>query len=292
MSDFDQESPDGDGGDPQDAPDADGATPQEGEGDENKLPVTDDPANAEYYLKDIPKTDLEKAQAADIVQEGLYNMGLILKDKLGDSQAALSEFDDLMRRLDNIYRLDVYYNIYLMMVHDGDMAGAERYRQLILAEFPESQLGQAMKNPDYLENLKAMDSRQEQLYEQTWQAYLDNRNGEVQEAYRTMQRDYPLSKIMPKFMFLDALTYVTENKPEEFTARLRELLEKYPDTDLTSMASAYLKGMASGRKLHQSAANVRGMIWNTRLISTGDTTTVDLDAPLKVTLDPRRRNCS
>lgn len=290
MSDFDR--PDGE--DDDNADDVGmhpGASAPDGEGNDetgsDALPVTDDPTNAEYYLKDIPQTDLEKAQAADIVQEGLYNMGLILKDKLGDSHAAMEEFDDLMKRFpDNIYRLDVYYNIYLMMVHDGDMAAAERYRQRILAEFPESQLGQAMRNPDYLENLKAMDARQEQLYEQTWQAYLDNRNGEVQEACRTMQRDFPLSKIMPKFMFLDALTYVTENKPEEFTARLRELLEKYPDTDLTPMASAYLKGMASGRKLHQAAANVRGMLWNTRLISTGDTTTVDLDAPLKVTLDP------
>lgn len=284
MSDFDR--PDGEDDDNAE----DGMNPGESAHDDEgaeQLPVTDDPTNAEYYLKDIPQTDLEKAQAADIVQEGLYNMGLILKDKLGDSHAAMEEFDDLMKRFpDNIYRLDVYYNIYLMMVHDGDMAGAERYRQRILAEFPESQLGQAMRNPDYLENLKAMDARQEQLYEQTWQAYLDNRNGEVQEACRTMQRDFPLSKIMPKFMFLDALTYVTENKPEEFTARLRELLEKYPDTDLTPMASAYLKGMASGRKLHQAATNVRGMLWNTRLISTGDTTTVDLDAPLKVTLDP------
>ena len=288
MSDFDQ--PDGEDDDADDGMNP-GESAPDGEGNDetgsDALPVTDDPTNAEYYLKDIPQTDLEKAQAADIVQEGLYNMGLILKDKLGDSHAAMEEFDDLMKRFpDNIYRLDVYYNIYLMMVHDGDMAGAERYRQRILAEFPESQLGQAMRNPDYLENLKAMDARQEQLYEQTWQAYLDNRNGEVQEAYRTMQRDFPLSKIMPKFMFLDALTYVTENKPEEFTARLRELLEKYPDTDLTPMASAYLKGMASGRKLHQAATNVRGMLWNTRLISTGDTTTVDLDAPLKVTLDP------
>ena len=288
MSDFDQ--PDGEDDDADDGMNP-GESAPDGEGNDetgsDALPLTDDPTNAEYYLKDIPQTDLEKAQAADIVQEGLYNMGLILKDKLGDSHAAMEEFDDLMKRFpDNIYRLDVYYNIYLMMVHDGDMAAAERYRQRILAEFPESQLGQAMRNPDYLENLKAMDARQEQLYEQTWQAYLDNRNGEVQEAYRTMQRDFPLSKIMPKFMFLDALTYVTENKPEEFTARLRELLEKYPDTDLTPMASAYLKGMASGRKLHQAATNVRGMLWNTRLISTGDTTTVDLDAPLKVTLDP------
>ena len=289
MSDFDR--PDGEDDDNAEDGMNPGESAPDGEGNDetgsDALPLTDDPTNAEYYLKDIPQTDLEKAQAADIVQEGLYNMGLILKDKLGDSHAAMEEFDDLMKRFpDNIYRLDVYYNIYLMMVHDGDMAAAERYRQRILAEFPESQLGQAMRNPDYLENLKAMDARQEQLYEQTWQAYLDNRNGEVQEACRTMQRDFPLSKIMPKFMFLDALTYVTENKPEEFTARLRELLEKYPDTDLTPMASAYLKGMASGRKLHQAATNVRGMLWNTRLISTGDTTTVDLDAPLKVTLDP------
>ena len=285
MSDFGTEDGSGDGEEQDGETDSESEEPTDDDG--KQLPVTDDPATAEYYMKDIPKTDLEKAQAADIVQEGLYNMGLILKDKLGDTQAALAEFDDLMKRFpDNVYRLDVYYNIYLMMVHDGDMAGAERYRQLILTEFPESQLGQAMRNPDYLENLKVMDSRQEQLYEQTWQAYLDNRNAEVQEAYRTMQRDYPLSKIMPKFMFLDALTYVTENKPEEFAARLRELLEKYPDTDLTPMASAYLKGITSGRKLHQSATNVRGMLWNTRLISTGDTTTVDLDAPLKVTLDP------
>lgn len=283
MSDFDGTS-DGDDLEQTDEP-ADSIA-QEG-GDPNALPVTDDPSNAEYYLKDIPKTELEKAQAADIVQEGLYNMGLILKDKLGDSGAALSEFDDLMSRFpDNVYRLDVYYNIYLMMVHDGNMAAAETYRQKIITEFPESQLGQAMKNPDYLANLRAMDERQEQLYEQTWQAYLDNRNAEVQQAYRTMQEEFPMSKIMPKFMFLDALTYVTENKPEEFAARLRELLEKYPDTDLTPMAGAYLKGITSGRKLHQTTTNVRGMLWNTRLISTGDTTTVDLDAPLQVTLNP------
>lgn len=285
MSDFD--STDSEGAEEPTDSGGDTAPTDSEDSDSKNLPVDDDPAKAEYYLKDIPQTDLEKAQAADIVQEGLYNMGLILKDKLGDSKAALEEFDELMTRFpDNVFRLDVYYNIYLMMVHDGDMAAAERYRRMIVEQFPESALGEAMKNPDYLENLKTMELRQEQLYEQTWKAYLDNRNAEVQQAYETMQRDFPLSKIMPKFMFLDALTYVTENKPEEFAARLRQLLEKYPDTDLTPMASAYLKGLAAGRELHKATSNVRGMIWSTRLISTGDTTTVDLDAPLQVTLDP------
>ena len=60
-------------------------------------------------------------------------------------------------------------------------------------------------------------------------------------------RRYPLSDIMPKFMFLHALAYVTESKPEEFNQTLRELLERYPDTDVTPLASAWLKGMAQGQ---------------------------------------------
>ncbi len=50
-------------------------------------------------------------------------MGLILKDKLEDFPASREEFNELERRYpDNIYRLDVYYNMYLMAVRDNDAA--------------------------------------------------------------------------------------------------------------------------------------------------------------------------
>lgn len=250
-------------------------------------PAADNPEEPEYYLKNIPVTDLEKTTANDIVQEGLYNMGIILKDKLDDYSAAEEEFGTLMSRYpDNVYRLDVYYNLYLMYVRQGDMARADTYRMKILEEFPDSKLGQAMRNPDYLEHLRAMEQAQEQLYDRTLADYFANRNAEVQQAYRTMEQDYPMSKIMPKFMFLNALTYVTENKPEEFAAALRELLDRYPDTDITPLASSYLKGLTQGRKLQQTTSNMRAMLWDTRLLLPGDSTSVAPDQPLKVTLDP------
>jgi hypothetical protein len=52
--------------------------------DKEKLKRSEDPHFEEYYLKQIPKTAEEIQNSNDIIQEGLYNMGLILKDNLED----------------------------------------------------------------------------------------------------------------------------------------------------------------------------------------------------------------
>ncbi|MDE7397822.1 MAG: hypothetical protein K2M98_08860, partial [Muribaculum sp.] len=231
----------------------------------------------EYYLRQIPSTPEERQTANDVIQEGLYNEGLILKDKLEAYSDAAHEWNTLLERYpDNIYRLDVYYNMYMMYMRQGNTAMAERYRALVLKNFPDSPYGQAMTDPNFLEQMREMNRRQEELYTGAYQAYLENHNDSVHTAYRTMAEKYPLSKLMPKFMFIDALTYVTENNPSAFRDRLKELLERYPDTDITPLASAYLKGLGQGRKLHQGSSNVRGMIWDLRL--TNDTTLVEGDS--------------
>ncbi|MCM1451834.1 MAG: hypothetical protein NC102_06220, partial [Clostridium sp.] len=232
-----------------------------------KTEAASDPHNREYYLAQLPVTEEQKALAHEVIQDGLYNMGIILKDKLDDYPAALAEFDRLLREYpDNIYRLDIYYNLYLMYMRKGEEAMAEKYRQLILSDFPESPYALALANPNYIEDLRQMDTRQQELYDATYEAYLDNRNGEVHRAYAEMMDKYPLSPIMPKFMFLDALSYATERDTEKFNAVLRDLLDRYPDTDITPIASAWLTGMAQGRQIQsQSEGNLRGMLWDIRL---------------------------
>ncbi len=246
-----------------------------------------DPHYPEYYLAQIPQTDADKANSHDIIQEGLYNMGVILKDKLEDREAASAQFGRLLRDYpDNIYRLDTYYNMYLMLMRYGMTTEAETYRRLILDNFPESRYGMALRDPDYIENLRGADERAEQLYAATYQAYLDNDNNAVHANYNRMNTEMPMSKIMPKFMFLHALAYVTERRPEEFNAVLRELLEKYPETDITPVASAWLRGMAHGRELLSTDANMRGMIWNMRLGN--DSTAVASDS-VRFELNPDSR---
>jgi len=253
--------------------------------EKEKAEHTADPHFPEYYLAQIPFSEQDKMTANDIIQDGLYNMGVILKDKLDDPRAALREFNRLLTDYpDNIYRLDTYYNIYLMAMRGGDEALAEHYRQLILRDFGESKYGIALRDSDYIENLRRMDEVQQALYDDAYLAYLENRNADVHSAYATMNEKYPLSKIMPKFMFLHALAYVTDKDSEAFNSVLRDLLERYPDTDITPVASAWLKGMAQGRKLQSgSGGNMRGMLWDLRL--TNDSTVTANDSIAGFTLD-------
>lgn len=252
---------------------AENATPEQSE---EELARSADPHFPEYYLAQIPFTEEEKSTARDVIQEGLYNMGVILKDKLEDFPASEKEFDRLLEEFpDNIYRLDAYYNLYLMYIRQNREAEAEKYRQFIINEFPESKYGMAMRDSDYIEKLRNMDAVQQSLYDRTYEAYLANDNAGVHKGYEDMIETYPLSKIVPKFMFLNALAYVTDGEPDKFNAQLRELLERYPDTDITPIASAWLKDMARGRELHASGGgNMRAMVWSTRLsndsISSGE----------------------
>lgn len=231
-----------------------------------------DPHYPEYYLKQIPANDEERQIAHDIIQEGLYNMGLILKDKLEDFPASEAEFNKLLTTYsDNIYRLDVYYNLYLMYMRLGKPEVAEKWRQLILSDFADSEQGIALRNPNYLAALASMHEQQEKIYARTYADFLDNNNYALHQRVDSVKREFPMTPLMPKFMFLEALTYVTENNAEKFSETLRELLAKYPDADLSPVASSYLKQLTRGRKLNSStSSNMRSMIWDTRL--SNDTT--------------------
>lgn len=53
----------------------------------------------------------------------MYNIGLILKDQLEAYNDASDEWLDLLGRYpDNIYRMDIYYNMYLMYMRAGQQA--------------------------------------------------------------------------------------------------------------------------------------------------------------------------
>ncbi len=257
-------------------------------GKEGEVDKASDPHYAEYYYKNIPHTPEEIQTCNDIIQEGLYNLAIILKDKLGDFNAAAHYFTELNRRYpDNIYRLDAYYNLYLMYIRTGREKEAEQYRQLILTQFSDSPYGIAMQDPAYFDNLRRMNQVQEDMYAEAYTAYLQNDNAAVHTLTARMEQEYPLSKILPKFVFIDALSYFTQKDYDKFKERLTYLLDKWPDTDMTDMAGYILRGINAGRKLQAGTANTRAMLWETRL--SNDSVQLGADGtPVNFERDPEK----
>ena len=126
---------------------------------------------------------------------------------------------------------------------------------------------------------------QDSIYNKTYQAYLENRNGDVHELYQYMKKTYPLSKLMPKFMLVDALAYVNEKKIDEFKNGLKELLEKYPTEDVSPLATDMLKGIAQGKSVVSGTG--KSNIWEVRLGNNmaNDSTGMATDSIAPFTMD-------
>ena len=223
----------------------------------------DDPKSREYYLQQLPMTPEDVAASNIIIEDGLFNMAMIYKDKLEDLPLAIEAFEELEKRFpDNQHLLDSYYQVYLMALRTKDTALAAEYLQKLKDKFPTSDYTLAVSDPNYEYNIRMMDVVQDSIYEETYELYLAEDTSAVRRNYRSVSEKYPLAKLLPKFMFLDALTYVQAGDPEGFKQALKALLDKYPSEDVSELAGEMLKGVLRGRQMVQGG--VTGMTWNLR----------------------------
>jgi tetratricopeptide (TPR) repeat protein len=229
-----------------------------------EAPVTDH-KDPQFYLQQLPSTPEDIEASNVIIGDGLFNMGLIYKDMLEDFPQSIETFNLLNTRFPaNEFLLQTCYHLYLIYLKTGDTEAAAACKARICAEFPESDLALAMADPDYEYNVRMMDAVQDSIYEQTYADYLDGHTTPVRNACRLVQTKYAQTKLMPKFLFLHALTYVQTHQPDSFKVALRELVEKYPDADVSVLAGDILKGMKNGRYLSADTAPLRGLIFNLR----------------------------
>ena len=227
--------------------------------------ISTDPKDPQFYIQQIPFTEEELAASDLIISTGLFNMGIVYKDMLEDKDLALETFETLNTRFpENENKLIAYYYTYLIYWREDDMLMANQYKAKIREEFPESDFAIAMADPDYEYNQKRMYFVQDSLYQQTYADYIDGNIMDIRKNYEWFSTKYSQSVLMPKFMFLNALSFVQTNEPDTFKILLRELIEKFPKEDVAALASEIMKGFQKGLLLSASGDNMlaRGSLFN------------------------------
>ena len=226
-----------------------------------------DPKDPQFYLQQIPETEEDLAASDLIISAGLFNMGIIYKDMLEDNNQALETFEKLNTRFpENENKEMAYYYTYQIYWKEDKMDMANLYKAKIREEFPEGDLAIAMADPDYEYNLMRMDFIQDSLYQETYAHYIDGNSMIIRENYEWISTKYNQSKLMPKFMFLNALSYAQTNEPDTFKILLKELIDKYPSEDVAALASEMMKGFQKGLILSVSGDNmlVQGSLFKMR----------------------------
>ncbi|MDO5570699.1 MAG: tetratricopeptide repeat protein [Bacteroidales bacterium] len=227
-----------------------------------------DTKNPDFYLSQIPLTEEAKQKCNDIICDALYNMGMIFYQELENLPLAIKTFSQLDSRYPiNKYKADVYYDIYLMYMRLNDIANAEIYRNYIISGFPESNYSNALSNPDYIKNMKEMSEKQENLYEATYEAYLSGNTDVVHKNAEYVNQNWPMSKLMPKFMFLDAMAYASDKNNEMFKDILQKITVAYAKDAVSPLAQSMVDNINSGRTLSQGNNSRMSMVWQTEVIN-------------------------
>ena len=215
-------------------------------------PVETDTHKPEYYLQQIPKTEEDIAQSNELLARAIYNMVYIYRDKVGDQQLSDETFEDFCKRFPNHELLvDLYYMQYLTALKNNDMLKAEQYRQQIIAAFPESNEAYIVSQPDYFQRLQRMAQEQDSLYEHTYQAYTQNNFAAVKTNKLYAEENYPLSPLMPRFLFLNAIAVAKTDGQPAFIVQLQEMVARYPESELAAMAKDMLALMGQGAESQQ-----------------------------------------
>ena len=236
-----------------------------------------DPHTREYYLAQIPFTEEQRAESDNIIKDGLFNSGVIFKDKLDNLK--LSE--KALRRLTTQYQDyekndEAWYHLFLLYSRMGDHAMAERCLARLKAQYPESPWTTLLSDPYFAENARFGVHIEDSIYAATYDAFKADRFGEVRANARISAERFPLGANRPKFIFIEGLSLLNDGDANGCVANMKEVVEKFPKSEVSEMAGMIIKGVQAGRALHGGHFDL-GDIWSRRgvTLDAADSTAAD-----------------
>ena len=233
----------------------DDSEPAEGNGNEEEQQEQTETAAApetdihkhEYYLQQIPRTQADIALSDSLIADALYNLVAIYRDKLTDMPKSDESYQEFCRRFgSDDRRIELLYRQYLAARHQGNDPLAEGYEAELTRLYPESEQARIVADPQYAARLTNANKEQDSLYEATYAAYRKGDYKTVKTNKEYIQANHPSASLIPRFMFLNSVGIARTQGQQPFAEALKEMVQTYPEHELSAMAKTMLAMMGEG----------------------------------------------
>lgn len=229
-----------------------------------------DPHKREYYLAQIPFTEEQIAESNNLIKDGLFHSGIIFKDKLDNlrlSEKALGRLTS--QYADYEHNDEAWYHLFLLYSRQGRTAEADRCLAMLQSDFPESDWTILLSDPYFAENQRFGVHIEDSIYAATYEAFKVDRHEEVQANGEISEKRFPLGQHRPKFLFIEGLSLLNKGQSDACIDRLKQVVEKYPESEVSEMAGMIIRGVQQGRTLHGGKFDIDD-VWSRRAIDMAD----------------------
>ena len=203
----------------------------------------------DYYLQQIPRTEQDFAISDSLWREALVELYYIYRDKLEDEEQA----QETLRFLD------------------------ERWgsHPSVVAIHEDEQLRALRNDPEYIARMQRMLAEQDSLYATTYAAYTKGEYTTVKTNKQYAETEFPQSRLMPRFLFLNAVSVARTEGQDAFVVELQNLVANYGETELGAMAKDMLAMLGQGMESQKGGstsdlAELRGQVEEAAQDSVGE----------------------
>ena len=235
-----------------------------------------DPHKREYYLAQIPFTEDQIEASNKIIEDGLFNAGVIFKDKLNNLPLSEKQLTRLTSQYPDFEKMaDAYYHMYLLYMRKGETDVAEGYVERLKKEYPESEWTTLLSDPYFVENAKLGVHMEDSLYASTYDAFKAARYAEVSGNVRISDSRFPLGANRDKFVFIGGLSKLNEGDAEGCLEDMNTVVKKWPQSGVAEMAGMIVKGVSEGKRLKGGKFDLDN-VWERRseVLTDNDSTAV------------------
>ena len=183
----------------------------------------------EYYMTGLPLTDSLRGESDVKIARALFNMGQIYVNEIKNLPNANESFEDLFRRFPGSeYELSTLYYLYDLRKKAGNEAGANKYKNLIISKYPESEFAKMLTDPDYLRKQNEKKQKELQAYNQTYNEYLSGQYDKVILKSESFLQKEPDHSLAPKYWLLRAYSVAKVQDIRAFKQALEDVVNNTP----------------------------------------------------------------
>ena len=234
-----------------------------------------DPHKREYYLAQIPFTEDQVATSNLTIMDGLYNSGVIFKDKLDNLDLSKKQFTRLETQYPDFeQKADMYYHLFLLYSRLGQHNVAAGYVEKLKAEYPENQWTILLTDPYFKENAQFGVHIEDSLYAATYEAFKADRLSEAKANAQISATRFPLGENRDKFLFIGGLAKLNDGDSNGCVDDMKAVVEKFPQSKLAEMAGMIVNGVNAGKPLHGARFDL-GDVWTRRTAVLADSDSIN-----------------
>lgn len=207
-----------------------------GTNNEEKLEPKYDP---NFYIAQLPTDQKLLDSLAKERNFAYYQLGIIYKEKFKEYRRAAEKLEKLLaNNPEERLILPAKYNLFRVYEILGETANAEKYKQQVLTEYPDSRYAEMIRNPQSEDIYKGSP---EAVYATVYKNFEDGKVREAAAEIETHIDTYTGEEINSKFELLKAQIAGRLEGLEEYKKQLNYVALTYPNSEEGKRAEDWLK---------------------------------------------------